>query len=134
MLRLRLGEHKGDPKYKRFADKLDELRERMEQNLISSIDFLKQLLELARDLLKEEKEVDQPQDKRAQARAALTDLFQSIKTEDADNRGAGGERHRQRGGEHHPPVYGCIQERDGQTGNQEKAPLYTLGEISDKGQ
>lgn len=82
MLRLRLGEHKGDPKYKRFADKLDELRERMEQNLISSIDFLKQLLELARDLLKEEKEVDQPQDKRAQARAALTDLFQSIKTEE----------------------------------------------------
>ena len=52
------------------------------QNLISSIDFLKQLLELARDLLKEEKEVDQPQDKRAQARAALTDLFQSIKTEE----------------------------------------------------
>ena len=82
MLRLRLGEHKGDPKYKRFADKLDELRERMEQNLISSIDFLKQLLELARDLLKEEKQVDQPQDKRAQARAALTDLFQSIKTDE----------------------------------------------------
>ena len=51
-------------------------------NLISSIDFLKQLLALAKDLLEEEKKKDEPQDKRAQARAALTDLFQSIKTED----------------------------------------------------
>ena len=55
--------------------KLDELRERMEQNLISSIDFLKQLLALAKDLLEEEKKKDESQDKRAKARAALTDLF-----------------------------------------------------------
>lgn len=82
MLRLRLGEHKGDPNFKKFAEKLDELRERMAQNLISSIDFLKQLLVLAKDLLEEEKKIAEPQDKRAQARAALTDLFQSIKTEE----------------------------------------------------
>ena len=82
MLRLRLGEHKGDPNFKKFAEKLDELRERMAQNLISSIDFLKQLLVLAKDLLEEEKKKAEPQDKRAQARAALTDLFQSIKTEE----------------------------------------------------
>lgn len=82
MLRLRLGEHKGDPNFKKFAEKLDELRERMAQNLISSIDFLKQLLVLAKDLLEEEKKKTEPQDKRAQARAALTDLFQSIKTEE----------------------------------------------------
>ena len=82
MLRLRIGEHKGDPKYKQFAEKLDELRERMEQNLISSIDFLKQLLEMAKNLLQEEQKVEAPEDKRAQARAALTDLFNSIKTEE----------------------------------------------------
>ena len=82
MLKIRLGEHKGDPKFKKFADKLEELRERMEQNLISSIDFLKQLLQMARELLEAEKEIEKPMDKRAQARAALTDLFQSIKTED----------------------------------------------------
>ena len=82
MLRLRLGEHKANPNYKKFAEKLDELRERMEQNLISSIDFLKQLLEMAKELLEEEKKGEQPQDKRAQARAALTDLFQSIKTDE----------------------------------------------------
>ena len=82
MLRLRLGEHKGDPNFKKFAEKLDELREKMAQNLISSIDFLKQLLVLAKDLLEEEKKKAEPQDKRAKARAALTDLFQSIKTEE----------------------------------------------------
>ena len=82
MLKIRLGEHKGDPKFKKFADKLDELRERMEQNLISSIDFLKQLLQMARELLEAKKEIEQPLDKRAQARAALTDLFQSIKSEE----------------------------------------------------
>ena len=82
MLKLRLGEHKGDPKYKQFAEKLDELRDHLQQNLISSIDFLKQLLELAKELLQEEQKTEEPQDKRAQARAALTDLFESIKTED----------------------------------------------------
>ncbi len=82
MLRLRLGEHAGEPKFKKFAEKLDELRERMAQNLISSIDFLKQLLAMAKDLLEEEKRVEQPQDKRAQARAALTELFQSVKTDE----------------------------------------------------
>ena len=82
MLRMRLGLHKGDPKFKKFAEKLDELRERMEQNLISSIDFLKQLLQMAKDLLEEEKKTQQPIDKRAQAKAALTELFESIKSDE----------------------------------------------------
>lgn len=82
ILRLRLGTHKGDPNYKKFAEKLDELRQKMEQSLITSIDFLKQLLQLAKDVLEEEQRVEQPQDKRAKARAALTELFESIKTED----------------------------------------------------
>ena len=82
MLKIRLGEHKNNPKFKKFAEKLDELREKMEQNLITSIEYLKQLLQMARELLEAEKEIEQPKDKREQARAALTDLFQSIKTED----------------------------------------------------
>lgn len=82
MLRIRLGEHKGDSKFKKFAEKLDELREKMEQNMISSIDFLKDLLNMAKELLEAEKAIENPLDKRAQARAALTDLFQSIKTEE----------------------------------------------------
>lgn len=81
MLRLRLGEHKGDPKYKKFAEKLDELRQRMQENLMSSIDFLKQLLELAKELLEEERKVDAPEDRRLQARNALTELFESTCTD-----------------------------------------------------
>ena len=37
---------------------------------------------LAKELLEEEKRQEQPEDKHAQARAALTDLFQSIKNEE----------------------------------------------------
>lgn len=82
MLRMRLGNHKGEGKFKEFAEKLDELRKRMEESVITSIDFLKQLLQLAREVLEEEKKVEQPEDSHAKARAALTDLFQSIKTEE----------------------------------------------------
>lgn len=82
MLRLRLGEHKGDLNYKKFAEKLDDLRQKMEASLITSIDFLKQLLQMAKDILAEEKKIEQPQDKRAQARAALTELFESVKSDE----------------------------------------------------
>lgn len=82
MLKLRLGEHKGNPNYKQFADKLDELRKRMEQNLITSIDFLRELLATAKEILQEEERLEQPEDKRAQAKAALTELFQSVRTDD----------------------------------------------------
>lgn len=81
MLKLRLGEHKGNPNYKKFADKLDELRQRMEQNLMTSIDFLRELLATAKDILEEEQRLEQPEDKRAQARAALTELFESVRTD-----------------------------------------------------
>ena len=80
LLKLRLGEHSGDPKYKAFAEKLDELRTKMQQSLITSLEFLKELLGLAKNLLEEEKKVETPDDKRAQAKAALTELFESIKT------------------------------------------------------
>lgn len=82
MLRLRLGKHKGEPAFKKFAEKLDELRQRMEENLITSIDFLKELLEMAKEVLEKEQETveDEPQDNRSKARAALTDLFESIRT------------------------------------------------------
>ncbi len=81
ILRLRLREHHGDVNYQRFAEKLDELRERLEQSLETSIDFLRQLLTLAKELLAEEQKVMvDPIDRRMQARAALTELFESIRT------------------------------------------------------
>lgn len=82
MLRLRLGKHANDPNFKKFIEKLDELRKRLEENLITSIDFLKQLLQMAREILEEEKKVEIPEDSHAKARAALTDLFESIRTDE----------------------------------------------------
>ena len=81
MLRLRLNKHTNDPVFKKLAEKLDKLREQLEQNLISSIDFLKDLLNLAREVLDEEKKASKPEDKRTKAKAALTELFESVKSE-----------------------------------------------------
>ena len=82
VLRLRLQNHIGEINYQKFAEKLDQLRKKMEESLCTSIDFLKQLLTLAKDLLSEEQKVLEPIDRRAQGRAALTELFESIKTPD----------------------------------------------------
>ena len=75
----RLRRHAGNPKFKAFGDKLEELRMRMEQELITSIDFLKGLLTTAREVLEAEKEVE-PEDRRVKAKAALTELFEGIKS------------------------------------------------------
>lgn len=84
ILILRLGnpEHKNDAKMKALSEKLKELQEKMRQNQIDSIDFLKQLLDIAKQVLERERELNQPEDKRKQAKAALTELFESIKTKD----------------------------------------------------
>lgn len=74
----RLRKHSGNPKFKKLAEKLDELREKMAQNLKTSIEFLKELLTIARDVLKAEKDVE-PEDNREKARAALTELFEGVK-------------------------------------------------------
>ena len=51
MLHARLGKHGSNPKIKKIADKVEELKEKMRQNLMTSIEFLKQLLETAKKLL-----------------------------------------------------------------------------------
>ena len=82
MLRLRLGnpKHTGLKEFKKLSEKLKELQEKLRQKQIDSIQFLKDLLALAKETLETERKMEQPQDKRQQARAALTELFESIKT------------------------------------------------------
>ena len=82
MLKLRLGnsKHKGTKEFKLLTEKLRELQERLRQQQIDSIQFLKYLLTLAKEVLDTEQKLEQPQDKRQQARDALTELFESIKT------------------------------------------------------
>jgi len=56
------------------------LREKHEQGLLTSIEFLKMLLELAKEAAQAEKEVV-PEEEVDKGKAALTELFNSIKNE-----------------------------------------------------
>jgi len=76
----RLRKHLGNPKFMELGERLERLREKNEQGLLTSLEFLKQLLEIARDTVEAEKEVA-PEDEQAKAKAALTELFQEVKSE-----------------------------------------------------
>ena len=74
----RIRRHSDDPKFVRLGDKLEKLREQHEQGLINSIEFLKMLLELAREAAQAEKEVV-PEEAVDKGKAALTELFNGVK-------------------------------------------------------
>lgn len=76
----RIQKHSDDPKFKKLGEKLEELRDKHEQGLITSIEFLKHLLELARDAVQAEKEVV-PEEEIDRGKAALTELFNGLKNE-----------------------------------------------------
>jgi type I restriction enzyme R subunit len=76
----RLRKHRGDPRFIALGERLEELRERHQQGALSSIEFLKSLLELARDVVEAEKEVE-PEEEIDRGKAALTELFESVKNE-----------------------------------------------------
>jgi len=76
----RLSKHKGNPKFIELGERLEELREKYELGFLTSLDFLNKLLNLARDLVEAEREVE-PEDERKKAKAALTELFQQVKNE-----------------------------------------------------
>jgi type I restriction enzyme R subunit len=76
----RLRKHTGSPKYKELSERLEELRERHERGVLTSVEFLKHLLELARDLVVLEKE-SPPEVEEERGKAALTELFQQVKSE-----------------------------------------------------
>ena len=76
----RLKKHKSNPKFMALGERLERLREKHEQGLLSSIDFLKELLTLAKEVVETENHVD-PVEEQNQAKAALTELFQEVKSE-----------------------------------------------------
>lgn len=71
-------QHGKDPKFIKLGEKLEQLREKHEQGLITSIEFLKLLLELAREAARAEKEVV-PEEEVDRGIAALTELFNGVK-------------------------------------------------------
>ena len=76
----KIRKHSDDPKFIKLGERLEDLRERHEQGLINSIEFLKLLLELAREAAQAEKEVV-PEEEVDRGKAALTELFDGVKNE-----------------------------------------------------
>ncbi len=77
----RLRRHMGNPRYRALSERLESLKERHEQGQLHSIEFLKQLLDLARDLLETEQETP-PEEDEDRGKAALTELFEAVRTEE----------------------------------------------------
>jgi type I restriction enzyme, R subunit len=80
-LKRRLRGHGGNPKFKKLSERLDALKDRFESGQINSVEFLKQLLEIAKETLQAEKEVP-PEEDEDRGKAALTELFNEVKTAD----------------------------------------------------
>lgn len=74
----KIRKHSNDLKFVKLGEKLENLREKHEQGLITSIEFLKLLLELAREAAEAEQEVV-PKEEVDKGKAALTELFDGVK-------------------------------------------------------
>lgn len=74
----RLRKRAGKPKYKALAVRLEDLKNRHQQGVLLSVDFLKELLKLAKDVVKMERETPVEEDI-DRGKAALTDLFEEAK-------------------------------------------------------
>jgi type I restriction enzyme, R subunit len=75
----RLRKHAGNPKFKALGERLEKIKEKHEQGLLNSLEFLKAILEIAKEVVEEERRVD-PEEEQDRATAALTELFNEIKS------------------------------------------------------
>jgi type I restriction enzyme R subunit len=76
----RFQKHADHPEFKKLSERLEELRDKAEKGLISSIEFVKELCKIAKETVQAEKELEAAlQDKTPQA--ALTELFLELKTD-----------------------------------------------------
>jgi type I site-specific restriction-modification system R (restriction) subunit len=77
----RLRKHLGNPRFKPLSERLERLRERHESGQMHSVQFLKELLQLAGDLVAAEKETP-PEEDEDRGKAALTALFEEVRNPD----------------------------------------------------
>ena len=75
----RFKKHGKLPKFKSLSERLEALRDKAEQGLITSIEFVKELCKLARETVAAEKELEQAVQEKT-PKAALTELFLELKT------------------------------------------------------
>ena len=71
----------GNPRYRKLSERLEALKEQHEAGQLHSVEFLKQLLDLARDLVEAEKETP-PEEDEDRGKAALTELFEEVRNAD----------------------------------------------------
>ena len=64
-----------------MGERLEDLKERHEKGLLTSVEFLKELLKLARDVVSTER-LQPPVGREEQGKAALTELFEEVKNSD----------------------------------------------------
>ena len=76
----RLRKRLHDPRFKELGERLEALKQRHEQGLLTSIEFLKALLELARDVVAAEQAAE-PIAEETLGKAALTELFEEVRNE-----------------------------------------------------
>ena len=74
----RLRQHQGNPDYKKLSERLEALKERHEQRQLHSVQFLKELLDLARELVEVERATP-PEKDEDRGKAALTELFEEAR-------------------------------------------------------
>jgi len=76
----RLHKHGFNPIFKRLSERLETIRDKAEKGLINSIEFIKELCEIAKETLQAEKQTD-PIEEQKSAKAALTELFLELKND-----------------------------------------------------
>ncbi|WP_045212255.1 type I restriction endonuclease subunit R [Desulfonatronovibrio magnus] len=67
-----------NPKFRALGERLEDLKEKHEKGLLTSVEFLKELLNLARDVVNAER-TQPPVAREEQGKAALTELFEEAK-------------------------------------------------------
>ncbi len=80
MLVSRLSKHGSNPAFKQLSERLEALRDKAEKGLIHSIEFIKELCQIAKETLQAEKQTDSKEEQKT-AKAALTELFLELKTD-----------------------------------------------------
>jgi type I restriction enzyme R subunit len=77
----RFKKHDGNAEFKKLSKRLEELRDKAEKGLISSIEFVKELCAIAKETVSAEKDLQQEVQEKS-PKAALTDLFLELKTDE----------------------------------------------------
>jgi type I restriction enzyme, R subunit len=75
----RLRKHFGNSAFKALGERLEKIKERHEQGFLTSLQFLKEILDLAKNVVEAEKDAD-PVEERDRAKEALTELFKEAKS------------------------------------------------------